>query len=1073
MAVGDGTRGTATILFTDLVGSTALRSRLGEAAADDLRRRHDGALTAVVDQFGGEVVKAIGDGIMATFASAADAVEAGVGAQVAVDRLGREIGTEVQIRVGISSGDVSWEDGDCFGLPVVEAARLEGAAEPGQILCSAIVQMLAGGRAEVAFEAVGDLELKGLDGPVAAFSVPWEPARDGDPRSAGPFAGRVEALATFDRLLEQVVRGVGTTLLVAGEPGAGKTRLVIEALKGNRRADVVWGHSYGGEVIPLGPVMEILDALAGSDARRLRRCAAHHDRVIAELSPVAAAAWPDVVVPDRLDLVESRQRLHSAVSDTLAGWAAETPLVVVFDDLHWADELSVSVLRAVARRAMTSPLLVVGTYRSTDLDRRHAWGGVLAEVVREVEPAQLALAGLTTDEVGDLVAELAGDVLDEDLVDGLASASGGNPLFVLEIARQLAESGAFSRGEDGVWRRVEEVPLELPQGLRQVIGGRVSRLDETTQAFLAVAAMFESPFELGLVAALAGVSDDEAVACLEAAQAADLVEATSEFDVYVFAHAMVRQTLYEEANLSRVVRLHRRIAEAMEARLVGEATGVQAAALAHHYASSAVMPGAEAGVRWAVAAAMAAREGGAFADAVRNITIAEELIDDPTGLPTDLVVAKAEAFAAMADVEQARAACSAAAAVLDEAAAARLYADSARSLEAAGANVPEVWDFAEVGLEWCGDRRDESWLVLRNYQVLGEELRDSGYLGIPRDSRAKQELGEVSIRLGSAQHVRAIYRDREQILSHPRPNGIALALHAGEFLRSLEPLSEHVAHTQRNGLPGEELVYRGILARVFHSLGQIERQQEVLAQGWDLYRRTPWANAVVQFEAGAAVPASVFEGSAPDSHMRIVGAEYRTLSNRQWLDALQTTLSESTDASLLFVKSTLLVVCARQRALFGERAEALSLLEAGLPALTEGPAGATNYPMLPSVFIEALIAMDELRWLDEARIAAMKVIDADFHYPEYDARMSLGQLEARLGNRDESLRWFGESRRARIAQGASPHIALVNLNEAEAELRFGGSPARIRELLDSARPELERIGADARVADCDRIEAAL
>jgi len=1068
----DGRRGTATVLFTDLVGSTALRSELGEAAADDLRRSHDAALSEVVVERGGVVIKSIGDGIMATFGSAADAIEAGVAAQQAVSRLAGDLGIEIRIRVGISAGDVSWEDGDCFGLPVVEAARLEAAAEPGQILCSAVVQALAGGRVDVALEPVGDLLLKGLDAPVSAFSVPWSPLGGPGP-VVEPFAGRGDALRGVAGLVEGVLGGVGSTLLVGGEPGAGKTRLVTEALRSERRVDVVWGHSFGGEVIPLGPVVEILDSLATEDPVRLRRCASHHDRVVAELSLAAAAAWVDVVEPDDIDLVEARQRLHSAVAETLAAWAVERPLVVVFDDLHWADELSVSVFRALARRARTSPLLVAGTYRPTDLDRRHPWGEALSVLVREVDPTQIDLDGLSVDEIGELVAVLAGQGLDPELVKELATASGGNPLFVLEISRQLAESGAFQRDTDGLWHRVEAVPLDLPRGLRQVIGGRVGRLDEDAQDFLAVASMFDAPFELGLVAELADMSVDVALGCVEAAQRARLVEATAQFDVYAFSHAMVRQTLYEEANPSRVVRLHRSIAKAIEARLDGTATDAQAAALAHHYACSAVMPGAEAGARWAAVAALAARDGGAFADAVRFVSIAEDLTDDPAELPANLRVAKAEAHAAMAEVEATRAACVDAAALLDETAIAGLYAACARGLDAAGANLADVWDFAAEGIQWCGDRRDESWLTLRNYELFGIEMRDPDYIGMPTDSPEKQELGAVATRIGSSQIVRYIHRDRAQILSHPHPNGVALALHAGELERAARVLDEHVGYAKRNGLAGEELVYRGIMMRVLHALGDIDRQQQVLDEGLSLYERTPWANATVQFQGGIAIPRAVFNPPAPDQPAPAPHPDLGSITNGRVVDLFHETLSSSTEPSLLFVKASGLALTALSAAIYGKRNQTLDCLESALPALVAGPAGSTNYPYMPSVFIESLIAIGETRWIDEIRAAAHKVIAADFSYPEFDPRHALGRVETWIGNRDEAIRWFAEARRVRTEQGAHPHVALVNLHEAEAELRLGGSPTRITELLNKARPELERIDATARVNDCDRIQAAL
>jgi class 3 adenylate cyclase len=190
-------RGTATVVFTDLVGSTALRSRLGEDAADDLRRRHDDVLSAVTARLAGTVVKSMGDGLMATFGSAADGLEAAVGFQQAVAQLAEEIDPAIALRVGVSVGDVAWEDGDCFGLPVVEAARLEASAASGQILCSAVVKLMSGGRAGVEFESVGELELKGLEAPVEAFAVSWVPLPAAVAAPRDPFAARVESSNRF------------------------------------------------------------------------------------------------------------------------------------------------------------------------------------------------------------------------------------------------------------------------------------------------------------------------------------------------------------------------------------------------------------------------------------------------------------------------------------------------------------------------------------------------------------------------------------------------------------------------------------------------------------------------------------------------------------------------------------------------------------------------------------------------------------------------------------------------------------------------------------------------------------
>src|SRR4029077_16068757 len=165
----------AAVLFTDLVGSTELLSRLGEAAFDGLRRAHFAALRDAIGRSGGAEVKTTGDGLLATFPSAADALGCAVSMQQAVDVHTRTVGVPLAIRVGVSVGDVSFEDGDVFGTPVVEAARLVAAARGGQILATSVVRAIAGGRSDARFADMGCLELRGLPAPVSTCEVAWEP----------------------------------------------------------------------------------------------------------------------------------------------------------------------------------------------------------------------------------------------------------------------------------------------------------------------------------------------------------------------------------------------------------------------------------------------------------------------------------------------------------------------------------------------------------------------------------------------------------------------------------------------------------------------------------------------------------------------------------------------------------------------------------------------------------------------------------------------------------------------------------------------------------------------------------
>jgi len=231
-----GRTGTATVAFTDLVASTRLRTDEGDAAADALRRHHDQALRAVVASHGGVIIKGLGDGLMVTFASSADAVSAAVDMQQAVARLNRRRRLDpVAIRVGLSAGDVTWEDDDCFGEPVVEAARLCAAAAGGEILCSDVVRALARRRGGHEYRARGELDLKGLPEPVLAWVVPWEvEAEPASPpaalatRSPFAFVGREAELETIATAWARAVAGDRQALLIAGEPGVGKTRLAAE-----------------------------------------------------------------------------------------------------------------------------------------------------------------------------------------------------------------------------------------------------------------------------------------------------------------------------------------------------------------------------------------------------------------------------------------------------------------------------------------------------------------------------------------------------------------------------------------------------------------------------------------------------------------------------------------------------------------------------------------------------------------------------------------------------------------------------------------------------------------------------
>src|SRR5205807_1332355 len=226
---------TVTVLVTDLVGSTELRVALGEDGAEKLRRRHDALLGQAVTGHQGTLVKGLGDGVLALFPSAADAIAAAVEMQQSVDAEWARSDAPVAIRVGVSGGDVTLEDGDCFGTPVVEASRLCAVAQGGQILVAELVRLLARGRGNHTFEDAGLRELKGLPEAVPTFTVGWDrlPSAGSVPMPAAlnthesSLVGRDVELDTALRSWKSALEGERRVVLLAGEPGIGKTRLEI------------------------------------------------------------------------------------------------------------------------------------------------------------------------------------------------------------------------------------------------------------------------------------------------------------------------------------------------------------------------------------------------------------------------------------------------------------------------------------------------------------------------------------------------------------------------------------------------------------------------------------------------------------------------------------------------------------------------------------------------------------------------------------------------------------------------------------------------------------------------------
>jgi class 3 adenylate cyclase/WD40 repeat protein len=446
---------TATFLFCDLVGSTALLTRIGDDAGDDVRRRCFGVFREAVADYRGSEVKTMGDGMLVMFAtSVGDAIGCGIAMQRGVARLDREsplLG--LRLRVGVAVGEAGSEDGDWFGTPVVEAARLCAAARSGQILVADLARQLVGSRGAFRFTSLGAMELKGL-GAVSVAEVAWEPEPGTsvtplpaalEVRAQLPFVGRRNERDQLEAAWGQVQAGQLRVVAVTGERGIGKTALVAESARAirDRGAIVLYGRCRVDTDEPYEPFAEALAwYVATTPEPELRAQLGPFGGELVRIVPSLLTRFADLPRPDG-GSDGARGRLFDAVAGVLTAAASASPVMLVLDDLDAAPPLTFALLDHLTDVGRQAALLIVAI-AAVFPDQPAPMATRRANSHTQV----LALGGLSDTEVTLLVSTATGRPVGEIAAEAraLRDETDGNPALLGQLLAQTdgADLGGLS-----------------------------------------------------------------------------------------------------------------------------------------------------------------------------------------------------------------------------------------------------------------------------------------------------------------------------------------------------------------------------------------------------------------------------------------------------------------------------------------------------------------------------------------------------------------------------------------------------------------------------------------------------
>ena len=768
-----GVLATRTFLFSDLRDYTRFVEQHGDAAAATLIADYRRIVRSEIAKHEGAEVKTEGDSFYVVFNTTGSAVTCAAAVLREADGYSRDRpGREMRIGVGIHAGEPVPHEGQYVGSAVIVAARLAQTAKAGELLVTEVVRQLLPRSLALPMEERTGITLKGLDNPPRIFAVDWRSTARAGSKAAPPAVddtaiaaaspgsqqvlcpiviGRDREIALLEDQLVEAIAGRGRAVLVSGEAGLGKSALIrrfVERARA-RGARILTGECTEIEARrPFGP---FIDAFAAGDVL-----------LPAELTQGGPGALPVAEV--------ERYRVHVAFAEHLAEAARERPIVVIIEDLHWADEATNELVPYLARKLKDAPVLLLATFRSDELHRLHPLNHVLAELSRGRLADDIRLKRLTLEEVGDVIRAalgLAGPPTPE-FRQALFERTEGNPFFVEEILRALVENGELEH-RDGAWHRTKSVAdLTIPASVRDAVQQRLLGLEPRARKAMQVAAVIGQRFDFELLGAVSGYDEMTLLEVIRAAIDAQLVrEETGEdgTERYAFRHALSREAVLVELLQRERRLLHRSVGEAIE-RLPGGAREARTEELAYHFDEAR---DTERAFRYHGLAAERSLRMAAPIAAIRHLERAIELApDDGDAALVTLLLRLSDAALVVADVPRA----------LRAAEQARAIADTHGDRLAAGEAIHRI-----ANCRWYLGRTAEAMETAREGVALLEPLGPSAPLAACYGELARLAMidhrNDEAVRLGRLAEAMARELGAREIEIHAI-NTVGSAIGVGE-----------------------------------------------------------------------------------------------------------------------------------------------------------------------------------------------------------------------------------------------------------------------------------------------------